>query len=403
MKEHDFVGRFESLRGIAALMVALCHSLAFIPLWEANLAVRTILGYIGNGRAAVTLFFVLSGFVLGKAIQRAGGNFTNDFLCYAIRRCFRIYPAFLCLTLLILAWLCSGARLFPGICHWLDHPFMGWETSTLRTGFPGLKLTLQNLFFLDSSLNPVTWTLKVEMGCSLALPIFHSFSKRLAFGGKLIFLLGLLCLAALGKWFVLFGLPQTKAIFDQTILRYLYLFYLGYLLPEGRTLFSNFRERPCWNGIVGFLALVLFLPGSHDWVIWNDDLRILQGLGAWLILGMILYGTQFRFFRLLDHPLIIFYGKISYSFYLLHDLVLVVALRFSAVYIPLEFWVKFPVATALALWVISTGAATGLAWIFHGGIEKPFIRLSKKICTRISAARPTPRVAGRFEGAEAVN
>ena len=46
-----------------------------------------------NGRAAVTLFFVLSGFVLGLAIRRAEGSFVREYFRFAIRRIFRIWPA----------------------------------------------------------------------------------------------------------------------------------------------------------------------------------------------------------------------------------------------------------------------------------------------------------------------
>src|SRR5260221_8431650 len=45
------------------------------------------------------------------------------------------------------------------------------------------------------------------------------------------------------------------------------------------------------------------------------------------LIGHLLYGGEERPWRMLDHPLARFYGRISFSFYLWHDLILVVTAR----------------------------------------------------------------------------
>ena len=145
------------------MMVAACHSLMIFRLSGVQADVAGRLGVFCNGRAAVTLFFVLSGFVLGLALRRAEPGIVSGLWRFSVRRIFRIYPAFLCSTAFILAWLFFGARLFPSVSHWLDQATFGYHAGMLNSQAPPSgSLILNNLFLLDSSMNLVTWTLKVQ-------------------------------------------------------------------------------------------------------------------------------------------------------------------------------------------------------------------------------------------------
>src|SRR5512138_3594575 len=65
-----FLHRLESLRGIAALMVAGWHSSAVLVATGWSVGILAFLRVFFNGHAAVTLFFVLSGLVLGGSLSR---------------------------------------------------------------------------------------------------------------------------------------------------------------------------------------------------------------------------------------------------------------------------------------------------------------------------------------------
>ena len=81
-----FNKNLESLRGVAALMVALCHCLLVLSvdgidnIWFAHFdelngvqsAITRCLLVFLNGGAAVTVFFVLSGYVLGLSLDKHG-------------------------------------------------------------------------------------------------------------------------------------------------------------------------------------------------------------------------------------------------------------------------------------------------------------------------------------------
>jgi peptidoglycan/LPS O-acetylase OafA/YrhL len=62
----DRLHHLDALRGIAALSVAVGHVLGAFPNYESWTPML--------GRPAVTLFFLLSGYVLGKSLSGSGGN-----------------------------------------------------------------------------------------------------------------------------------------------------------------------------------------------------------------------------------------------------------------------------------------------------------------------------------------
>jgi len=74
----------DAIRGIAAMSVLLGHSYFAshdVP-WEIMLQ-----------RPAVTLFFILSGYVLSKSLMKSCGHPLVNGLSYCVRRFFRLYPA----------------------------------------------------------------------------------------------------------------------------------------------------------------------------------------------------------------------------------------------------------------------------------------------------------------------
>src|SRR5579871_4107611 len=86
--------QLDALRGVAILMVLVCHTFVFRKAgWEAML--------VRSGWAGVDLFFVLSGFLISGLLfseyQRTG---QIRFRRFALRRAFKLYPAFYVLVAL---------------------------------------------------------------------------------------------------------------------------------------------------------------------------------------------------------------------------------------------------------------------------------------------------------------
>jgi peptidoglycan/LPS O-acetylase OafA/YrhL len=76
-----------------------------------------------------------------------------------------------------------------------------------------------------------------------------------------------------------------------------------------------------------------------------------------------------------------FFGKISYSLYLVHQVAIMAAV--------LLFYGKYP---APLMWVISIAASIGLAWLFYLAIEKP-----SKAASRRARLEPANNSAIRLE------
>ena len=89
-RDAGYLPRLEALRGIAAMMVAAGHSWMVFEMvgWQAP--VKFVCLTLGNGRAAVTMFFVLSGLVLGLALRRMSGPPVRELIRYGLRRVLRM-------------------------------------------------------------------------------------------------------------------------------------------------------------------------------------------------------------------------------------------------------------------------------------------------------------------------
>ena len=161
-----FFPRIEGLRGLAALSVAIFHALPLIGgdrinailglrIWmieDTTTGVFRLLTVVFNGNAAVSLFFVVSGFVLALALERERPQLVVTAAVFVVHRTARIMPALAVnLSFIMLAWT-ALVFLMPSVFQ-----------ST-----PGVEDYLANLLLLRFPLNGVSWTLQIEF---TAIPI----------------------------------------------------------------------------------------------------------------------------------------------------------------------------------------------------------------------------------------
>ena len=87
----------DSLRGLAALSVVFGHYWGSYSSPEFIKAIdSTPLSFFYNGSGAVSLFFVLSGYVISKNYFKNPEKLEQiNFIDYFIKRCFRILPLFI--------------------------------------------------------------------------------------------------------------------------------------------------------------------------------------------------------------------------------------------------------------------------------------------------------------------
>ena len=155
---------FTLLRLLLALLVVLGHfkllSGTAYPVFPFNLA-----------DAAVDSFFVVSGFLITGSYERCHGLWS-----FYVRRVFRLYPMYLCVVLLQTALMLT---LLP------NGPFSELP-STLR--YLATNMLLANFVQYDiggvlsglhnPGINPSLWTLKIEIGFYLIVPLIYVATRR---------------------------------------------------------------------------------------------------------------------------------------------------------------------------------------------------------------------------------
>ena len=326
-----------------------------------------------------SFFFVLSGYVLGLGLHRQGRGTVHDYGVYAVRRVFRVYPVLVFSTLAILAFLIL-ARCFGGGNFWFNHVLAYHQTVLNSDSFPSGRVIADNLLLLGASLNLVTWTLGVEMVSSLLLPLAHYARMRLPASGTWMLLAASGFLALLGKWFLLLGWVRFEGAFPWEVFSFFYLFYLGYLLPVlGPRWLTRIKSSRSASGFLLAGALCLWLVANRFGQRFPLGATLGAGLGAWIVLGVLSYGFNLRAFRCLDWPVVRFFGRISYSFYLLHDLVLITCSRLGAHFVFHDHAPAYPFTVNLALGILSVLIATPVAWAAHRWIETPFIQMGRHL------------------------
>ncbi|MEY9937358.1 acyltransferase family protein [Streptacidiphilus sp. MAP5-3] len=135
------LGWLDALRGLAALAVVYRHT---GPTWVPQLYAFTD-RYVDAGTFGVTLFFLVSGYIVPASLERRG-----DLRTFWIGRFFRIYPLFIAVVV--------GGLLLP---ESLQAVAGSWRTNPWQT-LGGNSVLLTELLGTANGLK-VSWTLSYEM------------------------------------------------------------------------------------------------------------------------------------------------------------------------------------------------------------------------------------------------
>lgn len=333
MNEPKHVTILDPMRGVAALAVVIFHYLgSILPTLRPN----GIEHIVDHGKMGVQVFFVISGFVIPYAMQRAGHTWrqTGRFI---LRRFVRIAPpayiAAACMVAFHLIAQAVNGRPVDG------DPFPGL----------GAKAMLSNLFFLveytgTGWYNFVYWSLTAEfefyLTIALLFPLFAAGSPN---------------------WRVLIAMSAlllTNYVQGPAFFHYVIYFQLGILVFLWRETTTDRRI------ILALAASICAVGVAQGWA-----LPIAVSVIAALIIAS---GTTART-RATD-----LLGDISYSLYITH----VPVAYFAETIIKRVTDLHVQPFGKAALFVLYITLALGIAWLFHVYIERPFQRLSKRIGKR---------------------
>ncbi|MED0936427.1 acyltransferase [Bacillus mobilis] len=357
----------DSLRGVAALLVVITHLLLVFPIIDSHSSFQSdklmfILKYspirsvfIG-GSEAVKLFFVLSGFVLALPFLRKS---KVEYMPYLVKRTFRIYiPYYFSIaTAITLSLLLSSGKI-DSLSNWYNR--LSWVNPLDWDLLIGHILLIGD--FNSGAYNNVIWSLVHEMRISIIFPLVMFFVVRYSFKINIAIFLPLSILG-----FNLGGYGDT--------LGYLVMFVIGALLAKNRMYFIEKyitlnKHKKIVYFLVGLLFYSLHAPGSIS-ATGYFLVNILNSLGCSIIIIAALSNGIFTKFLL--NKVINYLGKISYSLYLFHFIVLVACIKI--------FYGIMPMGVILALvFVISLIVST----ISYYLIEIPSMKYGKRLARIIS-------------------
>lgn len=296
------------LRFFAALYVFLFHMHIRWPLSD-DIYIKNILD---QGAIGMSLFFILSGFVLAYRYS----NDNTSYRSYLINRFSRIYPIYAFTAIATLPWI--GVDFGSG--------------STLDITLSLTKATLlviANIFVMQAWFpqmfsywnDGASWSISVEVFCYLLLPFILPTIAKLD-NKRLVILSGIcVCFSAM--------IGVSAAVFDDSANKVFYSIPI-FRLPEfivgicACLFFLRGYKRLCTSAIqisiIIIVAIYLSLVGSkmplyvgHHWIIVPSIAFLLISFSV---------GSNFLT-RVLSSKMIVWLGKISYCFYSLQFLIIV--------------------------------------------------------------------------------
>jgi exopolysaccharide production protein ExoZ len=361
--DRGFIPALESARGIAALAVCAFHCMLF---WSGfrQPATGVFAEFLqplltGAGNSAVTFFFILSGFVLAASLNKMElDGRGNTPLRFTVSRIFRIYPA-------VFVVIFAVAMIEP------DYVFHGEQAR------PWGAIWEHALLFRSRMVWP-TWSARVEVAATPL--IIAAWYLRNRFGWR--------ALAVLASILALISFAA-RSFTEDPIPQNLFVFVLGMLLLDSRALFHGLKPNAAL--LLFFAALFVDLQG-RTMIGWHDQWTIItEAACCFLIVGLIAYAAIST--RWLETPFLRFFGRISYSFYLIHFAVLFVLLRIIPD--PLIDAVSFGSSNLaiVEVFLVVSMVATALSAVLYYCVERPWIAFGRSIISSGSLALPRDTIA----------
>jgi len=332
----------DDLRGVAIITVLFYHYF-FVYFKDKEIDnifisnVQYLNDYINFGAFGISLFFLVSGFVIPMSLK--GENNLKNVYNFFVKRFFRLYPTY---------WF---AIIFIIITTFIITSSMQYSFKQILINF-----TMVQDVFRTPSIDGVFWTLMTELKFYILTAILFYFNL-LKYIKYIVLLLLLLSTTTLYYGYVY----QTGTYLGNGLWAYLMLMYLG-------TAFHSYYKKNINRKILLFLVFIVsayylfnfsYLPTSA----YGDKI----GYSLATVFAILVFIIALNYKKSLSN-ITTFFGSISYSFYLIHQVVgylLMTSLIDFSIYKPFGQIYTFLIMTLVAI-------------LIHKFIEKPSNKLGHR-------------------------
>ena len=345
---HDrYIAALDGLRGIAAMLVAGGHYMGFKGGAPLSVMASTLVGL------GMTLFFVLSGFVIhynySATITRPGGM-----RAFFVARFARLYPLYILLFLFDfsytgLTWRSACGQIGAPDEHWLGLAFY----LTLTQSWLYAVICRASLPYQYGPVAAVSWSISVEAFFYLAYVVVAMLIARRKWSARVVIVMAATAFCLTVVYFLVCGHYEEDinriglAIFGpvasndngygESLMRWLLYFnpaarlgefFAGlaaahlYLARRPATLSTQRASAVTLTAILAVVMIHLWLYGVvayHSSFIGRTASPLYGPLVAVTIYLLARYDTPWS--RLFSHAIPVRLGEVSYSIYLLHEII----------------------------------------------------------------------------------
>lgn len=348
----------DGLRGLAALQVILHHTyLTVYPLdqgvYPTGLTKLATSSMMLSG-LGVTVFIVLSGYVLSMSAHRRGWALPGGAMPFLRRRARRLLPVY---------YVVLAASIVLGLTVLGEETGAHWDISVPFTGVDvaGHLLILQDVMGQPYAINHPLWSIALTFHLYLLFPVLLACAARWGVGRVAVWALALTTPVAVAAFM------NTGALLILRQLQFVGVFAAGMatlaiVRADGVVTIRGRERRPPWPA----LAVVLF-------VVWaaaplNHLNHVPFALAVCCVLVALGTGSLIPLRRMLEWRGIVWMGAISLSLYLIHAPIVHGA--WLTVLRPAGHGVG-DIRTLVLLLPLAVGASLLAGWLFHRWVERP--------------------------------
>ena len=292
-----YIPEIDGLRFLAIMGVMLYHlpvAVRYAPL------PHHLKPWFVSGQLGVQLFFIISGFVLALPFARheLRGGPQLERKKYFMRRLTRLEPPYI-------ISLC--------LCYFL-HAVLAHDNIPAGHFLTGLFYLHWLPYSYTNPINPVTWSLEVEIQFYLLVPLL-AMVFRLPSRVRRLSLLTVILISLVVNCISDFGPHGPSHLFEATIFGFLHFFLIGFLFAD-LYLSGKLRRATTWWDLLTLCSIVFVVYGHiHKY---TDETTTTIGLS--ILFAAAFLGRWSK--KVLHFPWISRIGGMCYSIYLIHWTVL---------------------------------------------------------------------------------